>query len=69
VPEDGELVEVAQAANEPEAAIIIGRLETAGIRAISNPGTGPEAWGKDAWVRRSVLVRSQDAAPARELLA
>jgi hypothetical protein len=66
--EDDELVAVAEAANEGEAAIIVGRLETAGIRAISNPGTGAQAWGKDAWVRRTVLVRAEDAAAARELL-
>jgi hypothetical protein len=66
--DDVELVEIAEAANETEASIIIGRLETAGIRAMSNPGMGSHGWGKDAWVHRSVLVRSEDAERARELL-
>jgi len=69
-----EWVKVAAAPNEPEAAVIAGRLEAEGIEAVydsdpgAGPGLGPLAGGTD-FGPQDVLVRAADAERARAILA
>ena len=62
-----ELVPVTQVGTEGEASMVIGQLESEGIRAIANPPLGTP--GARGWQQRVVLVRPQDADRAREILA
>ena len=69
-----EWVKVAEASNEPEAAVIAGHLESEGIEAVyandpgAGPGLGPLAGGTD-FGPQDILVRAVDEARAREVLA
>jgi hypothetical protein len=62
-----ELVPVTQVGTEGEASMVIGQLESEGIRAMANPPLGTP--GARGWQQRVVLVRPQDADRAREILA
>ena len=69
-----EWVKIAEAPNEPEAAVIAGHLEAEGIEAVyandpgAGPGLGPLAGGTD-FGPQDVLVRAADAERARAILA
>jgi hypothetical protein len=62
-----ELVAVTEVGSEGEAAMVIGRLESEGIRAMANPPLGTP--GARGWQQRILLVRPEDADRAREILA
>jgi hypothetical protein len=62
-----ELTVVSEVGTEGEAAMVIGRLEAEGIRAIANPPLGTP--GARGWMQRVVLVRAEDADRARQALA
>jgi hypothetical protein len=63
------LVVAAVASNEPEAAMIVGLLKEAGIKAMTKPGTGASglAWG--AAQQRGIYVLAGDLERAQEALA
>jgi hypothetical protein len=61
-----ELTVVREAGTEAAAAMVIGRLEAEGIRAVANPPLGTP--GGRSWMQRVVLVRSADVDRAREVL-
>ncbi len=65
--ENVELAVVSEVGSEGEAAMVIGRLEAEGIRAVANPPIGTP--GARGWMQRVVLVRSEDLERAREALA
>ncbi len=62
-----ELTVVSEVGTEGEAAMVIGRLESEGVRAVANPPIGTP--GARGWMQRVVLVRTEDATRAREVLA
>jgi hypothetical protein len=70
---DEDLVQVALADNEPEAAMLCGLLESNGINAMYNSGGMPAAFGlfrlrQGALGQRQVLVRAGDVEKARTVL-
>jgi Putative prokaryotic signal transducing protein len=60
-----ELNVVATAPNEPDAAIVLGRLEEAGIRCVANPPMGTY---KSASKTRKIYVREADLQRARAVI-
>jgi hypothetical protein len=73
VAADDAIVKLTEAADEPEAAMICGFLESRGIRATYDKGTidaTPVSAMSGAYVgRQEIVVRAEDLAAAREALA
>jgi hypothetical protein len=63
------LVVAAVASNEPEAAMIIGLLKEAGIKAMAKPGTGGLGIAWNPGQQRGIYVLAGDLEPAQEALA
>jgi Putative prokaryotic signal transducing protein len=65
---DPHLVVAAEAGNEPEAAMILGLLKGAGIKAMTKPGTGGGGLGWSAGRQRAIYVRAGDLDRAHQAL-
>jgi hypothetical protein len=61
-----QFMSVVTASNEPEAAVLLGRLQEAGIRCVADPPMN--ALGRLAGRRHSVLVAAADVEKARDVL-
>jgi hypothetical protein len=69
-----EVVKIAEADNEPEAAVLVGYLESCGIEARYDSGgmIGPPLGfmaGQTGFGPQQILVRTEDAERARQALA